>query len=133
MHIFKNGIDLGTAFSVAGDTASSKITGDINMQIYFTRLIGSHEINNVKYIITIQDIIISSKTSGVTIAPGQYTNFAYVFGLLGLSGSALGMLYAAPKGEGRKQAAAIVIPGAIVSSLTGVSEAIEFTFLFLAP
>jgi phosphotransferase system glucose/maltose/N-acetylglucosamine-specific IIC component len=103
------------------------------MQIYFTRLIGAHTIDGVKYTITIQDIMYSARQSGVAIAPGQYTNFAYVFGLLGLSGSALGMLFAAPKGEGRKQAAAIVIPGAIVSSLTGVSEAIEFTFLFLAP
>jgi phosphotransferase system glucose/maltose/N-acetylglucosamine-specific IIC component len=103
------------------------------MQIYFTRLIGEHTIGGQKYIITIQDIIYSSQKSGVTIAPGQYTNFAYIFGLLGLSGAALGMLFAAPKGENRKQAAAIVIPGAIVSSLTGVSEALEFTFLFLAP
>jgi PTS system N-acetylglucosamine-specific IIC component len=103
------------------------------MQIYCTRLIGSHMIDGTRYTITIQDIIYSAKKAGTQIAPGQYTNFAYVFGLVGLSGSALGMLFAAPKGEGRKQAAAIVIPGAIVSSLTGVSEAIEFTFLFLAP
>jgi phosphotransferase system glucose/maltose/N-acetylglucosamine-specific IIC component len=67
------------------------------------------------------------------LAFGQYTNFAYVFGLLGLPGAALGMLMAAPKGESRKLAASIVIPGAIVSTLTAASEAIEFTFLFLAP
>ncbi|MDR0674743.1 MAG: PTS transporter subunit EIIC [Mycoplasmataceae bacterium] len=135
LEMFKaNGTDLHiSAYQLAGDIVASKITGDINMQIYFTRLIGQHTIEGTKYTITIQDIIYSSKQSGVQIAPGQYTNFAYVFGLFGLSGAALGMLFAAPKGEGRKQAAAIVIPGAIVSSLTGVSEAIEFTFLFLAP
>jgi phosphotransferase system glucose/maltose/N-acetylglucosamine-specific IIC component len=105
------------------------------MQVYFTRLIGAHTslIDSTKGTITIQNIMDSAKQTNNPIAPGQYTNFAYVFGLFGLSGSALGMLFAAPKGDGRKQAAAIVIPGAIVSSLTGVSEAIEFTFLFLAP
>jgi phosphotransferase system glucose/maltose/N-acetylglucosamine-specific IIC component len=120
---------------VAGDAISSKVTGDINMQIYFTRLIGSHiALDGTHVTVTIQDIMNSSKTNaGVTIAPGQYTNFAYIFGMLGLPGAAIGMLMAAPKGEGRKQAAAIVIPGAVVSSLTGTSEAIEFTFLFMAP
>ncbi|MDR0739859.1 MAG: PTS transporter subunit EIIC [Mycoplasmataceae bacterium] len=135
VHIWSNGHDYGAAYLIAGDTTPSKITGDINMQVYFTRLIGAHTslIDSTKGTITIQNIMDSAKQTNNPIAPGQYTNFAYVFGLFGLSGSALGMLFAAPKGDGRKQAAAIVIPGAIVSSLTGVSEAIEFTFLFLAP
>jgi phosphotransferase system glucose/maltose/N-acetylglucosamine-specific IIC component len=53
--------------------------------------------------------------------------------MFGLPGAAIGMVFAAPKGDNRKLAMSIVIPGAIVSSLTGASEAIEFTFLFLAP
>jgi phosphotransferase system glucose/maltose/N-acetylglucosamine-specific IIC component len=119
---------------VPGGTAQ-QIDGDINIQIYLTEIIGKKVyVNGAVHVITIQNIIDSlQKNNNIILAPGQYTNFAYIFGLFALPGAALGMLYAAPKGDARKQAASIVIPGAIVSSLTGVSEAIEFTFLFLAP
>ncbi|GHU36050.1 hypothetical protein AGMMS50256_32200 [Betaproteobacteria bacterium] len=108
------------------------------MQIFITRIIGYNPV--AEHNITVQDLINSYNGSHAKVggdnslfAPGQYTNFAYVFGMFALPGAALGMLFAAPKGENRKLASSIVIPGAIVSSLTGASEAIEFTFLFLAP
>jgi PTS system glucose-specific IIC component len=113
------------------------VTGDINMQIYLTRIIGK-TINidaTTFHTITIQDIINSEKivNNNSSYAFGQYTNFAYIFGQFGLTGAALGMLMSTPKGEQRKLAASIIVPAMVVNIITGTSEPIEFTFLFLAP
>jgi phosphotransferase system glucose/maltose/N-acetylglucosamine-specific IIC component len=53
--------------------------------------------------------------------------------MFGLPAAALAMLHCVPKGEQRKQAGSILISAGAVSALTGVSEPIEFTFLFVAP
>jgi phosphotransferase system glucose/maltose/N-acetylglucosamine-specific IIC component len=50
-----------------------------------------------------------------------------------LPAAALAMFFAAPKGDNRKLAGSIVISAGVVSFLTGITEPIEFTFLFLAP
>ena len=42
------------------------------------------------------------------------------------------MIMAAPK-ENRRAAMGTVVPAAVTSFVTGVTEPIEFTFLFLAP
>jgi phosphotransferase system glucose/maltose/N-acetylglucosamine-specific IIC component len=125
-------------YQLAPNGSQSQIVGDLNIQIYLTQLIGKKvhlgSATGVSHVLTIQDVINSlDKTNNVLLAPGQYTNFAYVFNMFGYPGAAAGMLLAAPKGDARKQAISIVVPGTIVSTLTGTSEAIEFTFLFLAP
>lgn len=121
-------------YELANDVQGSMITGDINMQIYLTKIVGrSIEFNGGLHTITIQDIIDSEAHLSRTFAFGQYTNFAYVYGPFGLAGAALGMLMAAPKGEQRKLASSIIIPAALINVITGISEPIEFTFLFLAP
>jgi phosphotransferase system glucose/maltose/N-acetylglucosamine-specific IIC component len=70
---------------------------------------------------------------GYAYNPGQYCNGADTIMLLALPAAAMAMLYRAPKGEGRKVALSVTVSAACISSLTGITEPIEFTFLFLAP
>jgi PTS system glucose-specific IIC component len=58
----------------------------------------------------------------------------YPFMMFGLPAAALAMILVVPKGsENRKQAIAIIGSAALTSFLTGITEPLEFTFLFLAP
>lgn len=63
---------------------------------------------------------------------GQYLQGKYVFMIMGLPFAALAMVMAAPK-ENRKLAMSICMSAGFTSFLTGITEPIEYTFLFLAP
>ena len=63
---------------------------------------------------------------------GQYMQGKYPFMMFGLPAAAAAMVTAAPK-ENRKMAASLVASAGATSFLTGITEPIEFTFLFLAP
>ncbi|RXY97011.1 PTS glucose transporter subunit IIB [Malacoplasma penetrans] len=63
---------------------------------------------------------------------GQYLQGKYVFMILGLPAAAAAMVMAAPK-ENRKLAMSICMSAGFTSLLTGITEPIEYTFLFLAP
>ncbi|MCK5787419.1 MAG: PTS transporter subunit EIIC [Chlamydiia bacterium] len=63
---------------------------------------------------------------------GRFTQGKYGFMQFALPAAGLAMILAAPK-ETRKQAIAVVFPAALTSFLTGITEPIEFTFVFLAP
>ena len=63
----------------------------------------------------------------------QYQKGIYPVMIFGLPAAALAMIAAAPKGEGRKTAFSAVIGSALASAITGITEPIEFTFLFLSP
>lgn len=63
---------------------------------------------------------------------GRFMQGKFSFMQLGLPAAAVAMVLAAPK-ENRKEAFSICFPAALTSFLTGVTEPIEFTFLFLAP
>jgi len=52
--------------------------------------------------------------------------------IFALPAAAAAMVMAAPK-ENRKMALGTIFPAALTSFVTGVTEPIEFTFLFLAP
>ncbi|MED9921492.1 MAG: alpha-glucoside-specific PTS transporter subunit IIBC, partial [Megasphaera sp.] len=52
--------------------------------------------------------------------------------VFGLPGAALAMYYCA-KPEKRKKVAALLIPATVTAVLCGITEPIEFTFLFVAP
>ena len=56
----------------------------------------------------------------------------YPFMMAGLPGAALAM-YSCAKPEKRKEAGSLLFSVALTSFLTGITEPIEFTFLFLAP
>ncbi|MDE6645824.1 MAG: glucose PTS transporter subunit IIA [Malacoplasma sp.] len=63
---------------------------------------------------------------------GQYLQGKYVFMIMGLPFAAFAMVMAAPK-ENRKLAMSICMSAGFTSFLTGITEPIEYTFLFLAP
>lgn len=69
----------------------------------------------------------------ITCNPGQYTTGNYLMTMFGLPAAAAAMILAAPKGENRKMSMSILISSMVCSFLTGITEPIEFTFLFLAP
>ncbi|MDR0483830.1 MAG: PTS transporter subunit EIIC [Alphaproteobacteria bacterium] len=56
----------------------------------------------------------------------------YLFKMYGLPGAAMAMIFTA-KPENRKTVASLMIPAALTSFLTGITEPIEFSFLFVAP
>ena len=63
---------------------------------------------------------------------GRFMQGKFAFMQLGLPAAGAAMIMAAPK-ENRKQAAAVIIPASATAFVTGVTEPIEFTFVFLAP
>lgn len=63
---------------------------------------------------------------------GRFMQGKFSFMILALPAAAAAMVMAAPK-ENRKVALGTVFPAALTSFTTGVTEPIEFTFLFLAP
>ena len=67
------------------------------------------------------------------VDPGQYMQGKYAFMILALPAAAAAMVMAAPKGKDREVAQSVIIAAAFTSFLTGITEPIEFTFLFLAP
>lgn len=66
------------------------------------------------------------------VNPGQYEQGKHAFMIFGLPAAGAAMIMAAPKDQ-RKYASSIIISAAFTSFLTGITEPIEFTFLFLAP
>ncbi|UBX97827.1 PTS transporter subunit IIABC [Mycoplasmopsis synoviae] len=68
----------------------------------------------------------------LNIKVGQYLDGKFGVMMLALPAAAAAMIFAAPK-ENRKVAAGTVVPAAFTSLITGVTEPIEFTFLFLSP
>ncbi|MDE7112146.1 MAG: glucose PTS transporter subunit IIA [Malacoplasma sp.] len=72
----------------------------------------------------------ASGFQGVNV--GQYLQGKYVFMIMGLPFAAFAMVMAAPK-ENRKLAMSICMSAGFTSFLTGITEPIEYTFLFLAP
>ncbi len=144
--------------ALLGLTEDQIIDGDISIYIFLQELTGTaHNIQSVatgeiinNYTLNIDCIfqgtrwIVSDMSvdaasweaidnGWITCNPGQYTSGAYIFTLFALPSAAVAMLMAAPKGENRKVAASIVVSAAFVCFLTGITEPIEFTFLFLAP
>ncbi|PKK40116.1 PTS system, maltose and glucose-specific IIC component [Clostridiaceae bacterium JG1575] len=62
----------------------------------------------------------------------NFTSGRLLFQLAGLPGAALAIWHTA-KPENRKKVASILIPAVLTLALVGISEPIEYTFLFVAP
>ena len=74
-------------------------------------------------------------TPGITKFSVEATRFMsgkFPFMILGLPGAALAM-YKCAKPEKRKIAGGLLLSAALTSMLTGITEPIEFTFIFVAP
>ncbi len=81
------------------------------------------------------DIIVGPKGSFAMthgINPGQYQQGKFPFMLFGLPAAALAMIMAAKK-ENREMAMSVIGAAGLTAFLTGITEPIEYTFLFLAP
>lgn len=62
----------------------------------------------------------------------RYFSGEFIFMIFGLPGAALAM-YCCAKPEKKKQAGGLLLSAALASMLTGITEPIEFSFLFVAP
>jgi PTS system glucose-specific IIC component len=84
--------------------------------------------------IPIEDVntgnVVAYLTPGVQ--PGAYLQGKFPFMMFGLPAAGAAMIMAAKK-ENRQMAISIIGAAALTSFLTGITEPIEFTFLFLAP
>ena len=79
-----------------------------------------------------QAIFMAQLRDGVELTAGTFMTGKYPFMMFGLPAAALAMYHEAiPKKK--KLIAGIFLTGALTSFLTGITEPIEFTFLFAAP
>ena len=62
----------------------------------------------------------------------RYFSGEFIFMIFGLPGAALAM-YRTAKPEKKKQAGGLLFSAALTSMLTGITEPLEFTFIFVAP
>ncbi len=74
----------------------------------------------------------SPNTVHFSVSATRFLTGKYPFMMAGLPGAALAM-YTCSRPEKRKEAGSLLFSVALTSFLTGITEPIEFTFLFLAP
>lgn len=79
-----------------------------------------------------QKIFMAQLKDGVELTAGTFTTGKYPFMMFGLPAAALAMYHEA-RPENKKMAAGILGSAALTSFLTGITEPLEFSFLFVAP
>ncbi|WP_042271478.1 glucose-specific PTS transporter subunit IIBC [[Clostridium] dakarense] len=79
-----------------------------------------------------QSIFMAQLKDGVAFTAGTFMTGKFPFMMFGLPAAALAMVHTA-KPEKRKFVAGIMASAALTSFLTGITEPIEFAFLFVAP
>lgn len=79
-----------------------------------------------------QSIFMAQLRDGVEFTAGTFMTGKYPFMMFGLPAAALAMYHEA-RPEKKKLVAGIFLTGALTSFLTGITEPLEFTFLFVAP
>lgn len=117
---------LGPAFYAAG----KRLLIPIGLHhIYYPAFLyefGSFTTNGVKYVGDTSRFFHGDPTAGIFMAS------EYPILMFGLPGAAIAMI-AAAKPENRKRVSGMMISAAFVSFLTGITEPIEFSFIFVAP
>lgn len=117
---------LGPAFYAAG----KRLLIPIGLHhIYYPPFLyefGSYTVNGVKYLGDTARFFHGDPTAGIFMAS------EYPILMFGLPGAAVAMI-AAAKPEYRKKVSGMMISAAFVSFLTGITEPIEFSFIFVAP
>ena len=105
----------------------------IAFPIEYSRVGGTMTIDGVLYE-GVRNIIngqaASASATGYIVR--NFTTGRVLFQLAGLPGAAFAMYHAAKK-ENRKKVASLLIPTVLTLALVGISEPIEYTFLFIAP
>lgn len=112
------------------------ISGDQNCWMFINSYLAGHKVTLWDGKQDVKQMVITFETirscfDGVNV--GQYMQGKYAFMMFGLPAAAVAMIVSAPKGDSRKIAFSTVFGAALTSFLTGITEPIEFTFLFLAP
>jgi len=79
-----------------------------------------------------QRIFMQQLRDGVPFTAGTFTTGKYPFMMFGLPAAALAM-YHESKPENRKFVGGLMLSAALTSFLTGITEPLEFSFLFVAP
>ena len=131
--VYATWFDFGVANGILSPDSTVTIVGDQNCWMIAYQFSGIKVTlqDGSAYIINMKDFV---NVAGFSSAnPGQYMQGKYPFMIFGLPAAALAMIMAAPKGQNRKLAFSTVVGAALTSFLTGITEPIEFTFLFLAP
>ncbi len=125
--------EFGVAKGILSADALHIIVGDQNCWAIANQFSGLNIqlVDGTSHIINMKDFVNIEGFS--TANPGQYMQGKYPFMMFGLPAAAAAMIVAAPKGQNRKLALSAVLGAALTSFLTGITEPIEFTFLFLSP
>ena len=125
--------EFGVAKGILSADALHIIVGDQNCWAIANQFSGLNIqwVGGTSHIINMKDFVNIEGFS--TANPGQYMQGKYPFMMFGLPAAAVAMIVAAPKGQNRKLALSAVLGAALTSFLTGITEPIEFTFLFLSP
>lgn len=147
-----NGVSLGqTWFQLAqnlnpGQTIQESYSGDQQIWAFLNSFLAGRQVEIGGTMQTIQfsdftttvytqhhnNLSLVSEVGSQGVNTGQYMQGKYPFMMFGLPAAAAAMVMAAPR-ENRKMSASIVASAGATSFLTGITEPIEFTFLFLAP
>lgn len=117
---------LGPAFYAAGKRLLIPIGLHHIYYPVFLYQFGSFTSNGVKYLGDTARFFHGDPTAGIFMAS------EYPILMFALPGAAVAMI-AAAKAEHRKRIAGIMFSAAFVSFLTGITEPIEFSFIFVAP
>lgn len=105
----------------------------IAFPIEYTKVGGTMLIDGVLYE-GVKNIINGQAASSTATAyiTRNFTNGRLLFQLAGLPGAAFAM-YRCARPENRKKVASLLIPSVFTLAMVGISEPIEYTFLFVAP
>lgn len=105
----------------------------LNWPVRTTELGGIFTIGGQQYQGTIAAYM-ASLAHGGAINPliTRFSSGKFVYNMFGLAGASLAM-YATAKPENKKKVGSLLFAAAATAFLTGVTEPIEFTFLFIAP
>ncbi|SEN70831.1 PTS transporter subunit EIIC [Lihuaxuella thermophila] len=108
-----------------------------NTPLLFTEIGGTYVTVDGARVVGDQNVYIAQvidklKNSAVSITGGQYIAGKFIPVMFGLPAAALAM-YRTAKASKKKAAKSLLIAAGITALLTGITEPLEFTFLFVAP
>ena len=105
----------------------------IAFPIEYTKVGGTMMIDGVMYE-GVKNIINgqAASASATGYITRNFTNGRLLFQLAGLPGAAFAM-YRCAKPENKKKVASLLVPSVFTLAMVGISEPIEYTFLFVAP
>lgn len=130
-HLYNFSVYFGTSLLGTGAVG-------VGLYMFMNRLMiptGFHHVLNSVFwfdLAGISDLNCFWNGTGIYGQTGQYMTGFFPVMIFGMPGAALAMYHTARK-EKRKMAGGLLFSAAICSVLTGVTEPMEFSFMFLAP